>query len=141
VDSHKYKNELHKYNSKIEVLEQACPLWVPMVEKKLKNYDEKTIITQYLKKVIEFNPQKIILGCTHYPYLLEQLTKYIEPEVFINPAKIFANYIKQDLLRNNMNTSNKIGNIQYFASSNIEEFKENSKLFFEIENTPELITI
>ena len=103
--------------------------------------DEKTIITQYLKKVIEFNPQKIILGCTHYPYLLEQLTKYIEPEVFINPAKIFANYIKQDLLRNNMNTSNKIGNIEYFASSNIEEFKENSKLFFEIENTPELITI
>lgn len=141
VNSGKYKEELQKNNPEINVFEQACPLWVPVVEKKLTNYDEKQIITQYLNNVLDFNPQKIILGCTHYPYLLDKLAKYAPKDLFINPAKIFANYIKQDLKAKNLLCNGHIGNVEYFASANPDEFKENAKLFFEIGKLPELVSL
>ena len=140
INSHKYKEEFKKNNPKIEIFEQACPLWVPIVEHKLKNYDEKAIMNEYLKEVIAFNPDKIILGCTHYPYLLDKIGKYANKELFINPSEIFANYIKNDLEKRNL-LSTRVGTIEYYASSNPEEFKENAKMFLEIDTLPELVTI
>lgn len=141
VNSKKYKQELTRNNPSVEVFEQACPLFVPMVEHKLKNYDEEEIITGYLNNVLNFNPQKIILGCTHYPYLLDTISKYATGELFINPAKIFANYIKEDLKANNLLSENQAGSIEYFASANPDKFKENAKLFLEIDKKPEMITL
>ena len=141
VNSKKYTSEFKKNNQEIEVLEQACPLWVPIVENKIKNYDEQEAIYGYLNKVIEFNPQKIILGCTHYPYLLDKLSKYTTKDLFINPAGIFANYIKQDLIKNNLINPQKQGYTRYFASSEPEKFKENAELFLKINSIPELIEL
>lgn len=136
VNSHKYKTELQKINSEIKVFEQACPLLVPIVEQKLKNYDEKEIITDYLKDVLSFNPQKIILGCTHYPYLLNSFAQYADKKLFINPSMIFANYIREDLKNLGLLTNNQKGSVEYFASSEPEAFKENSKLFLAIDKKP-----
>lgn len=141
VDSHKYAIELKKNNAEIDVYEQACPLWVPVVERKLTNYDEKEIISGYLNEVLKFSPQKVILGCTHYPYLLNKISKYADESLFINPAKIFANYIKEDLNAKKLLCESQEGCVEYFASSNPEKFKENAKLFLEIEQKPELITL
>ena len=141
INSHKYKTELQKNNPDILVYEQACPLWVPIVEKQLTDYDEKTAIKGYLDKVLEFNPQKIILGCTHYPYLLDKISKYAPKDLFINPAKLFAQYIKEDLNKNNMQTRKKCGCITYFASSEPENFKKNAKMFMEIDSQPTLVNI
>ena len=141
VNSKKYTQELKKYSPDIQVFEQACPLWVPVVEHKLKNYDEKEIITGYLSSVLDFNPQKIILGCTHYPYLLDKLKKYAPADLFINPSKLFANYIKEDLQQHNLLNENGIADVEYIASSNPEEFQENAKLFLEIDHEPEIVSL
>lgn len=140
VASKTYTKELNQSNS-VEVFEQACPLFVPMVEKRLNDINEEEIFKNYLKDIINFNPQKIILGCTHYPYLLEELSKYAPKELFINPAKLFAQYIKEDLKASNCLTESKIGTVKYFASSEPEKFKENAKLFLNIEKQPELIVL
>ena len=141
VNSHKYETELKKSNPNIEVKEQACKLWVPIVEKKLTKYDEKAVFEEYLEPINEFKPQKVILGCTHYPYLIETIAKYAKKELFINPAKIFANYIKADLTAKNLLSTQKDGSIEYFASSNPEQFKENAKIFLDIKKEPQLIEI
>lgn len=141
VNSHKYKTELNANNSETYVFEQACPLLVPIVEHKLKNYDKEEIISDYLKDVLAFKPQKIVLGCTHYPYLLDSLAKYADRELFINPAKIFANYIREDLKNLGLMTNKKNGSVEYFASSEPEAFKENSKLFLQIDKEPELVKL
>lgn len=141
VNAKKYSQEFKKNNPEIEIIEQACPLWVPIVEKQLTDYDEKEVITGYLNNVLAFNPQKIILGCTHYPYLMDKLTKYAPREIFINPAELFANYIKEDLKKNNrLNTQIK-GHIQFFASSEPDKFKKNAQIFMQIESTPSLVKI
>lgn len=138
VNSHTYAKEFQKHNPDIQIIEQACPLWVPIVEKELTNYNEQEIMTDYLKKILAFNPQKVILGCTHYPYLLDTISKYAPRELFINPAPLFAGYIKQDLKQNNLLRANHTGKVEYYASSNPENFKKNAKMFLEIEREPEL---
>lgn len=141
VNSGKYKQELQKHNHSTEVFEQACPLWVPLVENKLDNVDENEIIKKYLDKVLAFKPDKVILGCTHYPYLLDKLAKYAPKELFINPASIFAKYIKNDLQKKGLLTGSTCGSVEYYASANPEEFKQNAKLFLSIEKQPELVCL
>lgn len=141
VNSQKYTSELKKNNPAVEVFEQACPKWVPIVENQIKDYDEKSVITGYLNSVLEFNPKKIILGCTHYPYLLDKLAKYAPQDLFINPAQLFANYIKQDLLKHNILNTDSSGSVSYFASSEPDVFKKNAKLFLEIDSLPQLVEL
>ena len=107
----------------------------------IKDYDEKSVITGYLNSVLEFNPKKIILGCTHYPYLLDKLVKYAPEDLFINPAQLFANYIKQDLLKCNILNTVSSGSVSYFASSGPDVFKKNAKLFLEIDSVPQLVEL
>lgn len=141
VDSKKYTQELKKGNPDIEVFEQACPMWVPIIEKKLTDYDKNTTITQYLDKVLEFNPQKIILGCTHYPYLLDKLSKYADENLFINPAKIFAQYIIEDLRHKNLLSEQNNGYVKYFASHNPQEFEKTAEIFLKLKSHPELVEL
>ena len=95
INSHKYSQELKKNNPQIQVFEKSCPLWVPIVEKQIVEYDENVVFKGYLEDVLNFKPQKIILGCTHYPYLTDKLQNYAPRDIFINPAKLFAEYIKK----------------------------------------------
>lgn len=141
VKTKTYTKEFKKYNPDIEVIEQSCPLWVPIVENQIINYDENEAIYGYLKNVLAFNPQKIILGCTHYPYLMDKIAKYAPKELFINPAQIFARYIADDLKQNNMLNPFSGGSVHYFASSNPEHFKKNAKMFMEIDEMPGLVEI
>ena len=141
VNSGKYTEELKKNNPKVQTFEQACPLWVPVVEKKLKDYDKEKIITDYLNKVLAFEPEKIILGCTHYPYLLDELKKYASGELFVNPAMTFAQFIKEDLTKNNLLNQNQKGETLYYTSANPKKFKENAKLFMNLQEEPEIIKL
>ncbi|MCD7739819.1 MAG: glutamate racemase [Candidatus Gastranaerophilales bacterium] len=74
VNVHAYKKEIQKYNKSCNVYETACPEWVNIVENELQN-DEKSIkiIKLYLDNMLSKNVEKIILGCTHYPYLFSVL--------------------------------------------------------------------
>ena len=90
--------------------------------------------------MLKFNPDKIILGCTHYPYLIEKLENFADRNLFIDPAQIFVEYIKQDLLNTKMlNNQNKIGSEEFFVSAKPENFIKNSKIFYDVQKLPTLI--
>jgi glutamate racemase len=137
VKTKAYSKEISKYNSSISVKEIACPNWVSIVEKSNPNIDKFEDIRSKVKEMEGFCPDKIILGCTHYPYLLEDL-KTIAPEYkFIDPAEIFAKFLSEIIPQNN---SNEIGDEQFFVSATPELFVENSKLFYEIKQNPQIFT-
>lgn len=141
VNSKKYTSELVKNNSNISVIEQACPLFVPIVEKQISASNKEEIVKQYLTPVLKFNPDKIILGCTHYPYLLDDMAKFATKNLFINPAEMFAKYIKDDLAESNLLSNLEYGTTNYFASSNPEDFKRNADLFLTLDKVPELVNL
>lgn len=140
VNSGVYTRELKKYNSGLEVCEIACPKWVPIVENS--NYNNPEAIEDVRIKVedmLKFSPDKIILGCTHYPYLLGLLKQFAPDELFIDPAEIFVEYIKEDFESLNLqNLSGVKGAEQMFVSANPESFIEHSKIFYNVTGIPAL---
>ena len=91
-----------------------------------------------LDKMLENNPDKIILGCTHYPFLLDVLSKFAPREMFIDPAEYFANFIKEDLQKRDLLNENG-GNEDFYVSANPNEFKIAAKMFYELRKAPKLI--
>ena len=93
-----------------------------------------------MNEMLSFNPEKIILGCTHYPYLLKKLEKYAPKSIFIDPAGVFSIYIKEELKKAELlNISTSEGYEEFYVSANPEKFAQNGKLFYEINKRPSLV--
>lgn len=141
INSHIYKTEIHKYNKEMEVFELACPEWVKIVESGMQN-DPSTrdFVKKYLDVMMKNNPEKIVLGCTHYPYLREVLSDVLGKDIFIDPSIIFSNYIKYDLEKHNMlNSSTENGSEEFFVSANPKEFQHAGSMFYDLKETPKLV--
>ena len=134
VSSNAYEQEIKKYNPEAIIKEIACPNWVSIVEGIYKNGEED--IKKHLDEMLDFNPDKIILGCTHYPYLLETLSKYATKDLFIDPAEIFTEYIIEKITKSNSTAK---GTEEFYVSATPELFIKNAKLFYEIKQLPTLI--
>ena len=93
-----------------------------------------------LENMLNNNPEKIVLGCTHYPYLTDVLSKFSSKELFIDPAEYFVDYIIKDLKSNNLlNNSNNSGSEKIYVSANPEQFKIAAEMFYHVDKTPILI--
>ena len=133
ANSGAYSREIRKFNSEMEVFEEPCFDWVQIVENSLYDTDEaKKIIEEHLFNLLDKKVEKIILGCTHYPYLLDKLSKYANREMFLNPAPIFAEKILEDLSLNGLLSDFEQSKVpEFYVSSNPENFKTSSKFFCE----------
>ncbi len=140
VNSKVYTRELMKYNPVLQVKEIACPNWVEIVESGMyKDRSAVNDIKRHVDEMLEFKPEKIILGCTHYPYLIPILKTLAPEDIFIDPAEIFVKYIKEDmktlgLLRNETTKPYE----EIYVSANPQSFKDHSKIFYEINDLPVL---
>lgn len=137
VKSGVYKKEIQKHNPDMEVLQIACPEWVKIVEENRVN-DEKSLfdIKSKLDEMLEFHPEKIVLGCTHYPFLTQILTKYTPQEKFIDPAVYFAEFIKSDLTEKSSYTQ---GTEEIYVSAEPEKFMQAAKMFYKLNSLPQKV--
>ena len=63
------------------ITQQACPLWVPLIEAGEHNGPgTKYFIGKYLREILAKDPQidTLVLGCTHYPLMKEQIDNWLE---------------------------------------------------------------
>lgn len=142
IKSGVYGQELKKYKPMIETFEMSCPPWVGIVEERKQNEAQSVACVQsYLGKILENHPDKIILGCTHYPFLLDVLAKFLPRDMFIDPAAYFVNYIKEDLEANNLLSDKTEGSEHFFVSAKPEQFQETAKKMYPIKEKPTLIQI
>lgn len=140
IESGAYQREISKYNDNIQVFGQYCPNWVHIVEEAaMDKADNIELIKSDLDMMLENNPEKIVLGCTHYPYLLDVLSEFAPKDLFIDPAVSFAKYIKSDLEMNNLLSDTNQPNELFYVSSNPELFKTSAKMFYDVKS-PELLT-
>lgn len=74
VQSGMYTKVIQGMNPKIEVIEKACPLFVPLVEEGFKEHIvTREIIEYYLESMRNTDIDAMILGCTHYPLLRSKI--------------------------------------------------------------------
>ena len=84
VLSNAYTKEIHKINTNIQVISQACPLFVPFVEENLCTHPALELIAKdYLKPILNSNVDCLILGCTHYPFIKPIITKICGDNIII----------------------------------------------------------
>jgi glutamate racemase len=84
VASDSYGLELRKLAPRLELIQQACPLWAPLVEAgELEGPGTEWFLRKSLDLVLVPGrmPSRILLGCTHYPLLLPTLRKLVPPSV------------------------------------------------------------
>ena len=136
VNSNVYRQEINKYNPDMEVFQIACPQWVKIVEERR---IEKSMaeIKSKLDEMMIYNPERIVLGCTHYPYLTKALSMFVDKNMLIDPAVHFAKFIRDDLRESGL-LGNGLSNEEIYVSSNPENFKESAKMFYELKDLPKL---
>lgn len=97
----KYLNTKGRFEDQVTIVEQVGKGFVELVEKGMLNGPEaEAVVTDSLKPLLDAGADRIVLGCTHYPFLLETLRKVAtdmgHPEVqFIDPAPAVATRLIQ----------------------------------------------
>lgn len=84
IASNAYGVELGHLAPGLNVIQQACPLWVPLVEAgELDGPGVDYYLRRYLEPLFArpLPPERILLGCTHYPLLLPSLRRHVPAEV------------------------------------------------------------
>jgi glutamate racemase len=103
VSSQSYPIEINKFYPEIKVYQEACPIWVPLVENnEMNNTGADYFIQKHVDALLSKSSEidAIILGCTHYPILINQLRKFIPENIkIISQGEIVANSLKNYLMR------------------------------------------
>ena len=111
------------FASKIKVVEQKGDGIVELIESgKLFSEEMKTLLNMYLKPMLDANIDYLVLGCTHYPYLmpllLELLPKHIK---IIDSGEAVARQTKTILEKNNLlNTEVTVSKNQFYTNGDPE---------------------
>lgn len=134
INSNKYTQEIKKYNKNLNVVGIDCTGFVEIVENRL--YEDKNSLELIKSKLnLAKNAKKVVLGCTHYPYLVNIFKSILDTNYF-NPAICLSKIVKE-----NISQSNEKGSVEFFVSKNPDNFKESGKLFFDIKNEVKLANI
>ena len=89
VASGAYRTSIEALNPGTLVVPQACPAFVPLIERgDLSSPELRQEAIQYLAPLLEASVEAVILGCTHYPLLEPLLRSLLPPDVrLIDPAE------------------------------------------------------
>lgn len=126
VQSRAFTEAVHALDPTREVVEVGCPKFVPLVETgRAETAEAEEAALEYLHPLHTAQVQSIILGCTHFPFLLDALhhavTEIGDPTFrprFVDPAAAAV----RDALPLLRLTRGGIGTVTFAASGNPEEF-------------------
>lgn len=123
--SPKYERLLNRVSATKKIITQPCPGLVKHIETQGPE-GEQTIelLTQYLKPLMDENIDTLVLGCTHYPYLAEQIRRIAGPDlVLIDPSLGVARHVKRCLEETCMlNDSQTTATMQFWTSGSGDHF-------------------
>lgn len=136
VLSESYPLEIAKFSGdRIIVTQEACPMWVPLVENDETNnpaadYFVRKNITNLCSRDPEIDT--VILGCTHYPLLIPTINKYLPDNVIlVEQGPIVADSLADYLLRHpeiNQKCSKK-GSRHFLTTESVENFEPRASMF------------
>jgi len=136
VQSGSYLIEIEKFFPGINVFQEACPMWVPLVEN---NEHQSAGADYFIQKNIRHLLSKskdidtILLACTHYPLLMEKIKQFVPPGTnIISQGAIVAESLANYLQRHPEIESNcsKQGNLSFFTTDDPADFDARAAIFF-----------
>jgi len=136
INSGTYKNKITSLSPDTGVISKATPLFVPMIEEGFINDDiSSSIIQAYLSEGVFSAIDTLILGCTHYPIIRQQIEEFFEHRVnVVDSGQIVAKELKRMLEeRNLLNPGNGPDKHEFYVSDYTDFFEKIARTFFEEE--------
>jgi glutamate racemase len=136
VASGSYPVEIAKFFPDVRVYQEACPLWVPLVENNEHLHQGADyFVKKNLKNIFEKgeNIDVILLACTHYPLLKEKIQEYLPIGVkLISQGEIVADSLEDYLQRHPEIDSkcSKTGQQAFYTTDSPEDFDNHATIFF-----------
>ncbi|MFT7588251.1 MAG: glutamate racemase [Limisphaerales bacterium] len=127
-----YNRKLKKLRPDLVVKNQATPLLAQMIEEGFFNNNiSRAVISSYLEKSHFEGIQGLILACTHYSLIKEDIEKLYKGNIEIfNTLDIVAENISNVLARREILSTEKTAENQFYVSDYTESFEETTKVFW-----------
>ena len=135
IRSNSYNLEIAKLYPSFVTSGQECPLWVPLVENhEFDSPGADYFVKKYIDSLLGRDPEidTVLLGCTHYPLLLNKIREFMPDGVkIVTQGSIVANSLK-DYLRRHPEMEQRVskrGSIKYLTTENADKFSEMGSVF------------
>jgi glutamate racemase len=137
VQSGSYSLEIANFFPEVKVYQQACPLWVPLIENG--EYDKPGadyFVQKYLEQILaqSANIDTLLLACTHYPLLEDKIRAYLPDHIQVVSqgdivAQSLSNYLQRHPEMESKLTKN--GQQQFFTTTDdTQDFDHHATIFF-----------
>ncbi|MBC7861469.1 MAG: aspartate/glutamate racemase family protein, partial [Bacteroidia bacterium] len=147
VSSNSYPIEIEKFFPELKVYQEACPMWVPLIESnELDSEGTDYFVKLHIDAILKKSPEidAIVLGCTHYPLLINKIKEFLPAGITIlTQGEIVAKSLKEYLHRHpemkercSQNKAKK-----FFTTDSSENFDKHASLFFGEEVNSEIIIV
>jgi glutamate racemase len=136
VQSGSYHIEIEKFYPELKVTQEACPMWVPLVEN-----GEHTgpgadyFVQKHTSAILARNPEidTLLLACTHYPLLQEKIKAFLPAGIaLLAQGEIVARSL-QDYLNRHREMETRIsknGRRLFYTTDSAEDFNSKATIFF-----------
>ncbi len=137
VSSGTYDIEIAKFFPQFRTVSVACPMWVPLVENK--EFDSPCadyFVKKYVDELFTQEPEidTVILGCTHYPLLIDKIRREIGSRATIVTQGELVGASLADYLRRHPEMDAKCtkgGSCEFLTTENPDKFTELAEIFLQ----------
>jgi glutamate racemase len=136
VQSNSYPIEIEKFFPGIRVFQQACPMWVPLIENNEHlGAGADYFVKEYIDRLLMQNDKidTILLACTHYPLLKDKIMQFIPAGVKLVSqgeivAKSLANYLERHPEIDKR--CSKSGQTSFYTTDSPQDFDNHAAIFY-----------
>lgn len=136
VQSESYPLEIKKLYLGIRVFQEACPMWVPLVENnEFEGAGADYFVKKHLDRILMScaDIDTLVLGCTHYPLLLPKIKSYLPPGVqVLEQGLVVGNSLANYLVRHPemAQRCTEGGDVHFYTTESSEKFTQTAGIFF-----------
>jgi glutamate racemase len=136
VASRSYVIEINKYFPGISVVQEACPMWVSLVENnEFESDGADFFVKQHLDRILAADRRidTLILGCTHYPLLQHKIQQYLPCDITVVSQGTIVARSLADYLRRHPEIASQCsqrGKRDFFTTEKAEVFDQSATLFY-----------
>ena len=145
VRSSFYKNAISSKKENSKIFQQECPEFVSEIEKEKLNFDRLNYLSDlYLRPLLNKNIQELILGCSHYPLIYDLLRKKLDPNIkILDPSVAMIKKFNESFVipKTERYESLSYKNVNFYVTSEKDEFTKKVKLWFEINKEISLVNL
>ncbi len=136
VQSRSYPIEIEKFFPDVKIEQEACPLWVPLVENNEHGSEGADyFVKKHLDNILQRdkNIDTLLLACTHYPLLKEKIEKHLPPHVKLLSQGAIVAHSLEDYLGRHPKIEGKLSkekNRAFYTTDSAEDFNAKASIFF-----------